>query len=117
MNGGFELPLMQLLIKAGAKTDIVDEHGNTALHCASEGGHIIIVKVLALSTKVVQTSVGVQNLLRAKADKTVRNKAGESAFDIICRKPPPPQTECKPGVLRQLRKLLAVPTPAAFPLT
>jgi len=47
------------LIKAGAKTDMVDEDGNTALHCASEGGHIIIVKVLALSTRGVQMSVGV----------------------------------------------------------
>jgi len=41
-----KIDLAQMLINAGADVNIQDEDGSTALMCASEHGHIDIVKLL-----------------------------------------------------------------------
>jgi len=40
------LDLVQLLLEAGADVNVQDEDGSTALMCASEHGHVELVKLL-----------------------------------------------------------------------
>ena len=40
------LDLAQLLLEAGADVNVQDEDGSTALMCASEHGHVELVKLL-----------------------------------------------------------------------
>lgn len=57
-----------MLLKAGAKVNFVDpETGETVLHRAASAGHVDLIKVL----------------VAAKADITLRDSAGATAFDRL----------------------------------
>jgi ankyrin repeat protein len=60
------LGVARLLVERGAVVNAQDAQGHTALHGAADGGHLEVVAFL----------------LSAKADRTLRNRAGETAADL-----------------------------------
>ena len=58
--------VIDLLLKAGAEIDAVDDRGRTALMMAAELDHAAVVDVL----------------IRSGADPNLRDKAGKNVFDL-----------------------------------
>jgi ankyrin only family protein len=48
--------IVRRLVCAGARTDIVDRHGNTPLHLATEAGDLACVKALTDPITVAETT-------------------------------------------------------------
>lgn len=64
------LQIIRLLVRSGAKVDVPDENGLTALHLAVKKGHLSMVRVLLdLGADVLTTDVNGRGLLHTAVER------------------------------------------------